>query len=172
MPETLSIRPAEARDLATLVDIYNYYVTDTHVTFDTEPFAVGSRTQWFTQFDASGPHRLIVGETADTVVGYASSTRFKARPAYATSVETSIYLAPDATGHGWGRRLYGALLDQLVEVPGVHRAYGGIALPNPESVALHEALGFRKVATYHEVGYKLGRFWDVSWYEKDMSGAA
>ena len=61
------------------------------------------------------------------------------------------------------------LLEELCGEDSVHRAYGGVALPNPASVALHEQLGFVQVATYHEVGYKLGRFWDVSWYERDLS---
>lgn len=163
------LRAGEARDLNRLVQIYNHYVTETHVTFDVEPFAVGARTQWFTQFAESGPHRLYVAELGDTIVGYASSLPFKPKPAYKTSVETTIYLDPEHTGNGHGRTLYGHLLAELGAEPAVHRAYGGIALPNPASVALHEKLGFVRVATYHEVGYKLGKYWDVHWYEKDMS---
>lgn len=169
MTETkLQLRDAEAGDLSTIVDIYNHYVTETHATFDTEPFAVGARTQWFTQFAATGPHRLLVAESNAGVAGYASSTQFKSRPAYSTSVETTVYLDPDQVGRGLGLRLYGALLEQLISEPSVHRAYGGVALPNPQSIALHEKLGFEHVATYHEVGYKLGKYWDVNWYEKEV----
>lgn len=162
------LRNAEAHDLSAIVDIYNHYVTETHITFDTEPFAVGARTQWFTQFAATGPHRLLVAESDTSVIGYASSTPFKARPAYRTSVETTIYLDPNQLGCGLGLRLYDALLEQLISEPSVHRAYGGVALPNPQSIALHEKLGFERVATYHEVGYKLGKYWDVDWYEKEV----
>ncbi|MDH3547207.1 MAG: GNAT family N-acetyltransferase [Gammaproteobacteria bacterium] len=167
-PNELDIRPAEAHDLQSLVDIYNHYITETHITFDTEPFAVGARTQWFTQFSTTGPHRLLVGKVNDDIVGYASSSKFNARPAYSTSVETTIYLHPDHVGFGFGAELYGTLLDELAIEPGAHRAYGGVALPNPKSIALHERLGFKRVATYHEVGFKFGKYWDVSWYEKEV----
>lgn len=163
------IRLAEARDLNRLVEIYNHYVTETHVTFDTEPFAVGARTQWFTQFADTGPHRLYVAELDDDVVGYASSLPFKPKPAYSTSVETTTYLDPAHTGNGYGKQLYGVLLAKLQGEESVHRAYGGVALPNPASVQLHETLGFVKVASYHEVGFKFGKYWDVDWYEKDVS---
>jgi len=165
----LVVRNAEPRDLNSLVDIYNHYITETHVTFDTEPFAVGARTQWFTQFASTGPYRLLVADVEDRVVGYTCSTQFKARPAYNTSVETTVYVHPDRVGAGIGSQLYKALLDELIGEAGVHRAYGGVALPNPKSIALHTNLGFEQVATYHEVGFKFGKYWDVSWFEKDLS---
>jgi phosphinothricin acetyltransferase len=164
----LEVRPATPGDLNRLVEIYNHYVVETHFTFDTEPFAVGARTQWFTQFAETGPYRLLAGVFDDAVIGYASSTRFKPRPAYNTSVETTIYLDPRQTGKGFGRALYAELLRQLENDESVHRAYGGIAQPNPESKALHESLGFVRVGSYHEVGFKFGKYWDVDWYEKDM----
>ena len=163
------IRQAEPGDLNRLVEIYNHYVTETHITFDTEPFAVGARTQWFTQFSAIGPYRLLVADEDGEVLGYASSTPFKPKPGYGTSVETSIYLDPQNVGKGAGVQLYSSLLDALRAEDSVHRAYGGVALPNPGSVALHEKLGFAHVASYHEVGFKFGKYWDVDWYEKDMS---
>ena len=163
------IRHADSGDLNRLVEIYNYYVTETHITFDTEAFAVGARTQWFTQFSDTGPHRLLVAELGDEVVGYALSTRFKTRPAYSSSVETSVYLDPQHTGKGVGLELYATLLEQLQDHESVHRAYGGVALPNPGSVVLHEKLGFVRVGSYHEVGFKFGKYWDVDWFEKDVS---
>jgi len=166
------IRPGESGDLARLVEIYNYYITETHFTFDMEPFVVGGRTQWFNQFSELGPYRLLVAELEDVVVGYASSTQFKPRAAYSTSVETSVYLDHGQTGRGMGFGLYAALLEVLVDEPSVHRAYGGTALPNPESIALHERLGFTLVGTYREVGFKFDQYWDVSWFEKDVSGAS
>ena len=167
----IGIRQAEPRDLSRLVAIYNHYVVETHITFDTEPFAVGTRTQWFTRFGDSGPYRLFVAERDSEVIGYACSTPFKDRPAYNTSVETTIYLDPDETGNGAGRALYSHLLGVLLDEPSVHRAYGGVAQPNPGSVRLHEMLGFMHVASYHEVGFKFGKYWDVYWYEKDVSGS-
>lgn len=164
------IRPARSDDLNQLVQIYNHYVTETHVTFDTEPFAVNERIQWFNQFEAAGPHRLLVAEEDADILGYASSAIFKPRAAYSTSVETTIYLEPKQLGKGIGFQLYGDLIDQLVAEEAVHRAYGGVALPNDASVSLHEKLGFEHVASYHEVGFKFDKFWDVNWYEKDVSG--
>lgn len=168
MNSNIFIRPGESDDLSQLVDIYNHYVSNTHITFDTEPFLVAARIPWFAQFSDSGAYRLLVAENEGAVIGYASSTNFKPRAAYNTSVETSVYLHPDETGKGTGRGLYSALLDALQKEPSVHRAYGGVATPNPSSEKLHEQLGFEKVGTYHEVGYKFDKYWDVCWYEKDM----
>jgi phosphinothricin acetyltransferase len=165
----LRIRLGEAHDLSRLVDIYNHYVADTHITFDTEPFAVGTRTHWFTQFADTGPYRLYVAETDDGVIGYACSQPFKVKPGYNTSVETSVYLDPEHTGRAVGSRLYEHLLDEITAEESLHRAYGGIALPNSASIRLHEKLGFVHVASYHEVGFKFGKYWDVNWYEKDLS---
>jgi phosphinothricin acetyltransferase len=92
------------------------------------------------------------------------------KPAYDTSVEVTIYLAPDAGGCGVGTRLYKALFEALADED-LHRAYAGIAQPerNEASVRLHERFGFRHVGTYREVGRKFGRYWDVAWYEKELS---
>lgn len=164
----VQIRAGVSGDLDQLVEIYNHYVSNSHVTFDTQPFAIAARIHWFAQFDDAGAHRLLVAEQDAAVIGYASSTSFKTRAAYNSSVETSVYLHPAATGQGVGRTLYSALLELLNEEPSLHRAYGGVALPNDASVELHERLGFKQVATFHEVGFKFDKYWDVSWFEKDL----
>jgi phosphinothricin acetyltransferase len=166
---TAQIRSAEADDLPSLVRIYNHYVTTTHHTFDTEAVTVDQRRPWFDSFAASGPYRLLVAEHAGRPVGYASSRQFRAKPAYRPSVETTIYLDPEHAGRGVGPPLYEALLSVLVEEAEVHRAYAGIALPNASSIAIHERLGFRLVGTFREVGFKFDEYWNVSWYEKDLS---
>jgi len=165
----VKIRNAQDGDLAELVNIYNHYIENTPFTFNTTTFSMQERISWFASFSEDGPHRLVVAERDGQVLGYASSSPFKRRPAYETSVETSAYLDPDNTGQGIGSALYGALFEQLVGDERLHRAYGGVALPNPASVALHEKLGFKLVGTYREVGYKLDRYWDVAWYEKDLA---
>ena len=99
-------------------------------------------------------------------IGYASSGVFRAKPAYARSVETSIYLAHDCVGTGAGTALYEHLLDVLTAEPQAHRAYGGVAIPNEASLALHQRIGFKRIATYSEVGFKFGRYWDVTWFER------
>jgi phosphinothricin acetyltransferase len=165
----LTIRQGESDDLNRLVEIYNHYVTETHHTFDIEPFAVTERIQWFNQFADTGPHRLLVAQWETDIVAYASSTPFKPKSAYNTSVETTIYIDGAHMGKGFGSALYSQLLEQLSNEESVHRAYGGVALPNPGCVALHQKLGFERVASYHEVGYKFDKYWDVDWFEKDVS---
>ncbi len=103
----------------------------------------------------------------DRVLGYASSSPFRPKAAYETSVEASIYLASDATGLGIGTALYSRLFEELAGED-VRRALGGIALPNPASIALHARFGFTLVGTYTEQGRKFGRYWDVAWYEKGL----
>ena len=162
------IRPATDGDLEAINDLYNHYVQETHVTFDEEPVTMEARREWFSHYGASGRHRLFVATREEGhVIGYASSSRFRPKPGYATSVETSIYVAPEATGKGFGLKLYTALF-QALEGQDLHRAYAGIALPNPASIALHERFGFKRVAHFSEQGRKFGRYWDVDWFEKPL----
>lgn len=164
----MEIREARKHDLTRILEIYNHYVETTYITFDTEPLNLAERRIWFEAFASEGKHRLFVAETDGLVSGYASSREFRPRAAYARSVETSIYLAPEATGRGLGTALYRRLLDTLEAAPDVHRAYGGVAIPNNASIALHERLGFEQVARFSEVGFKLDRYWDVIWFERAL----
>ncbi len=165
---SVRVRAATKDDLDAINDIYNHYVLEAHYTFDLEPTSLEQRREWFSHYHSTGRHRLFVAVEDGSVVGFASSSRFKERPAYQTSVETSAYLAPELVGKGAGSRLYKALFDSL-EGEDVHRAYGGIALPNPASIALHEKFGFKRVALFTEQGRKFGRYWDVAWYEKALN---
>ena len=162
---SVDVRAALAADLPGLNDVYNHYVRETHVTFDIEPITLDARRDWFTHYDTRGRHRVFVACEGTRVLGFASSSRWRPKPAYDTSVETSVYLAPDATGRGLGASLYASLFASL-EGEDVHRAYAGIALPNPASVALHERFGFERVAYFSEQGRKFGRYWDVAWFER------
>src|SRR6266478_7126980 len=125
-------------------DIYNHYVVETHYTFDLEPMTMDARREWFTHYGSSGRYRLLVALADDAVIGYACSSRFRPKAGYETSVETSVYLAPEAIGKGAGSRLYEALFKSLDDLD-LHRAYAGIALPNPQSIGLHERFGFKRV---------------------------
>ena len=164
----VEVRPARDTDLKAINDIYNHYVTESHYTFDDEPLSLEARREWFTHYAERGRHRVLVALDGGRVVGYASSSGFRPKPAYLTSVETSVYLAPDATGRGAGTRLYERLFRSL-EGEDVHRAYAGIALPNPQSIGLHEKFGFKRVAHFTEQGRKFGRYWDVDWFEKPLT---
>jgi len=166
----VTVRPAAEQDLGQLNDIYNRYVVETHFTFDIEPMTLEARREWFGHYDTAGRYRVLVGVSDATVIGYASSSRWRSKPAYETSVETSIYLAPDAVGRGIGTKLYEELFKQL-QREDLHRAYAGIALPNQASIALHERVGFKRVAHFTEQGRKFDRYWDVSWYEKPLGGS-
>lgn len=161
------VRPGRIGDLAPLARLYDDYIARTAITFDLEPYGTEGRRPWIEQFSASGRHRLFVADADGEAIGFASSQTFRPKGAYATSVETSIYLARDWTGRGLGARLYAALFDALAGED-VHRAYAGITLPNDASVALHERCGFARVAVFDEVGFKLGRYWSVAWYEKRL----
>jgi phosphinothricin acetyltransferase len=161
------IRRARPSDLEALTEIYNHYVIHTAVTFDVEPYTPETRRPWLEQFADAGRYQLFVVEEAGAVLGYAGTMRFRPKAAYETSVETTIYLHPDHTGRGLGKRLYARLFEALRGVD-AHRALGGITLPNEASVALHKGFGFAPVGTYSEVGRKLGRYWDVLWLEKRL----
>ena len=167
MPGTQLVRNAVEADLPRMTAVYNHYVEHTAASFEVEPWTVEARRDWFGHYATSGPYRLLVAEVDGRVEGYAHSSVFRERTAYAHSVETSVYLDPSALGRGLGTTLYVALLDELAQED-VHRAYAGIALPNDASEALHRKLGFREVGVYTEVGHKFGRWWDVRWYERSL----
>ncbi|BCM67491.1 putative phosphinothricin N-acetyltransferase [Streptomyces sp. EAS-AB2608] len=165
----VQVRPGVEGDLKALTAIYNHYVRETAITFDTAIFSPEERRPWLLSHPEDGPHRLMVATDADTqeILGYATSSPYRPKPAYATSVETSVYVAPDAGRRGIGTLLYDALFEALAGED-VHRAYAGIAQPNEPSTRLHERFGFQYVGTYREVGRKFGRYWDVAWYEKQL----
>jgi phosphinothricin acetyltransferase len=167
MVERFEVRPAVAADLEALNGVYNHYVRHSHVTFDIDPIPMTARREWFTHYGTSGPHRVLVAATANQFLGYATSSPYHDRAGYRPSVQTSIYTAPGLGGHGIGSALYDALLP-LLDAEDVHRAYGGIALPNPASVALHERCGFTPVGCFTEQGRKFDRYWDVAWYERPV----
>jgi phosphinothricin acetyltransferase len=163
----LTIRAGERRDLPALTELYNHYIEHSVATFDVAPYIVEERIEWFEHYRLTGPHRLLVGERDGELAGYVSSGTFRPKAAYGRSVETSVYLHPDAGGRGDGRRLYEALFAVLDDEP-VHRAYAGISLPNEASVRLHERLGFVSIGVFGEVGFKFGRYVDVEWFQRPM----
>jgi phosphinothricin acetyltransferase len=164
---SITIRRATADDVPAMLEIYNHFVVQTPVTFDIEPRTLEQRLEWFAQFKPGGRHQCFVAEDGGRVVGYAGSQRFKERAAYDTTIEMTIYCAHDRGGQGIGGKMYAALFDAL-KGEDIHRAYGGITLPNAASVALHQRFGFRHIGSYDQVGRKFGKYWDVGHYLKEM----
>ncbi|MBY8343555.1 N-acetyltransferase family protein [Streptomyces spinosirectus] len=165
----VQVRPGAEEDLEALTGIYNHYVRETAITFDTAEFTAEERRPWLLSHPEDGPHRLMVATDGDTqeILGYATSSPYRPKPAYETSVEVTVYVAPHAGRRGIGTLLYKALFAALAGED-LHRAYAGIALPNEASTRLHERFGFRHLGTHREVGRKFGRYWDVAWYEKEL----
>jgi len=120
---------------------------------------------------ALGGWAWLVAETADGVAGYAYGTRWRERPAYSRTVETSVYLSVEFQGRGIGRALYRALLEDLT-AKNFHTAVAGIALPNDASEALHRALGFEKVGVFRAVGRKFGAWHDVAWWQRSLAAGS
>jgi phosphinothricin acetyltransferase len=165
--DALEIGPARPGDLPGLLAILNHYVLHDHCTFDTDPWSPGDKQAWFDGFRTAGPYRLLIARREDRVIGYAHSGQWRSKRAYDVTVETTVYLAPDATGQGLGARLLGGLLTSL-QGSGALRAVAGIAQPNEASNHLHRKLGYRAVGTFHRVGRKFDRDWDVTWFERDI----
>lgn len=167
----ITLRLATIDDLPGLVDIHNYYVRNTHTTFDVEPYTVEARRPWFDEHNDGKRYRIMIAEAGGVILGLACSGRFRTRAAYDTTVETSVYCRPQAVGRGLGTRLYQALFAELAGQD-IHRAVAGVAQPNEASNALHRKLGFRELGTYSEVGRKFGKYWDVRWFERGLDGAS
>jgi phosphinothricin acetyltransferase len=157
------IRRVTGGDAPAIAAIYNHHVRNTIVTFEETPVDEATMRGRIADIDAS--HLWLVAEVDGRVAGYAYASAWRARSAYRHSVETTVYVAGDALGRGLGTALYGALLPELAR-RGFHCAMGGIALPNEASVALHERMGFAKVAHFREVGWKLGRWIDVGYWQR------
>jgi phosphinothricin acetyltransferase len=162
------VRPAEELDLGGIVEVYNHYVVHTPMTFDTAPAIAQDRRAWFDEHRREGPHRLIVAVDRNRrVLGWASTSSFRPRAAYATTVEASVYCRAGFTRLGIGSRLYSSLFDSIASED-VERIVAGITLPNPASVALHRNFGFQPVGTFTRVGRKFGEYWDVAWFERPL----
>ena len=157
------VRAATAADAAAIARIYDHYVRHTVITFEEEPVSAEVMAIRIADVQGMGLPWL-VAQIGNAIVGYAYATRWKARSAYRHSVETTIYLEQGSERRGIGTQLYSELLSVLRERD-VHVAIGGAALPNEASIALHERLGFERVATFHQVGFKHERWVDVAYWQ-------
>lgn len=159
----MDIRDATDADAGAIAAIYNPYVLGTCVTFDTDALSVEEMQRRMADARAARLPWLVAGE-GDRIIGYTHASPWKGRWAYRYSVESTVYLEPSRTRRGLGRVLYAALIERLRE-RGIHAVIGGIAMPNQASVALHERLGFEKVAHFRQVGFKLDRWVDVGYWQ-------
>ncbi len=159
----MTLRTVREADTAAIAAIYNHYIAHSVATFEEVELSADAMRGRIDKVLAAG-YPWLVAEDGGAVLGYAYASRWKERVAYRYSTEASVYLAPDCAGGGWGTRLYTELFRQLREL-GVHAVIGGITLPNPASVALHEKMGMRKVAEFPEVGFKRGRWLDVGYWQ-------
>jgi phosphinothricin acetyltransferase len=164
----LTIRPATLNDLPSLTAIHNYYVINTHVTFDVQPFDPEQRRSWFNTHSDGGRYRLLVADDAEEgVLGYACTGRFRTKDAYDTTVEASVACRPDTTGRGLGKLLYAALFEAIGDQD-INRIVAGIAQPNLPSNNLHQHFGFKVIGTFTQVGRKFDKYWDVLWMERPL----
>ncbi len=155
----MKIRSATPADAHAVIEIYAPYVLTTAVSFEEEPPTIDEMAGRIQQSCA-----WLVAEDDEGIHGLAYAAPFHRRPAYRWSVEVSIYLEADATGQGLGKRLLADLLDELRD-GGYVNAFAGTTLPNPASITLFESFGFEKVAHQRMVGFKLGRWHDVGWWQ-------
>lgn len=158
----MNIRNVNTDDATQIAEIYNYYIQNTHQTFETETISAEEMRARIAKVSASFPY--VVAEEDGKIYGYAKANQFRMRRAYEFAAEVSIYVRNDAKQKGIGTLLYERLFAELRETD-IHAIIAAISLPNDGSVRFHEKLGFTKVAHFKEVGYKLGRWVDVGYWQ-------
>lgn len=155
------------KEIEALASIYNHYITHSVISFEEDPVSEMEMSARVNRVQDLG-YPWLVAEFHKEVVGFAYASPWHARSAYKHTVEVTVYLSPQHTGQGWGLKLQEALFENL-DALNVHAMIAAIALPNPASVALHEKLGFKKVAHFNEVGFKFGQWVDVGYWQKLLS---
>jgi L-amino acid N-acyltransferase YncA len=159
------VRPATTADAAACAAIYRPYVERTAISFELEPPTAAEMAARIERTTARTP--WLVAELDGVVGGYAYGSRHRDRPAYDWTVETTVYVRESSTGRGIGRALMTALLD-ILRLQGFHLAVAGITTPNAASVALHRALGFRRVGAFEAMGWKSGAWHGVEWLSLEL----
>lgn len=157
------VRPILSEDSAALARIYNHYIEHTIITFEETVVTGADMAKRVEELTGAG-FPWFVYEEAGEVIGYAYAGPFNKRASYRHTVESTVYLDHKHTGRGIGRALYGKLFEEI-RGRSMHCIIGGISLPNPASVAIHESFGFEKVAHYKEVGRKFDRWIDVGYWQ-------
>lgn len=166
--ELLQVRLAAPEDAADILAVYAPYITDTAITFETEPPSPADFAKRVAAVTAEYPYLVV--ERAGRIVAYAYAHRAQQRAAYGWNAELSVYARADCARRGLGRALYGALLE-LLRLQHVRNVYGVVALPNPGSEGLHRHFGFTLLGVHPHAGYKLGAWHDVGWFGLDLGCA-
>lgn len=169
MKADVSLRVATEADAAVIRTIYAPHVEHAAVSFETETPSVETMAARIAKLLPT--HPWLVAVVDDRVAGYAYASPHRERAAYRWSVEVTAYVHPQFHGRGIGKRLYAAL-QALLKAQNCINAFGIITLPNAASVALHEACGFRRCATFHHAGYKFGAWHDVGWWQLQIGEPA
>jgi phosphinothricin acetyltransferase len=166
-PAAVVIRAAGPGDAEAISAIYAPVVAATAISFEESPPGPAEISQRM----LAGP-RLpwLVAEDSGRVAGYAYASAHRARAAYRWSADSSVYLGPEFRSRGFGRLLYERLIGEVREL-GYVSLFAGIALPNPASVRLHEALGFQPVGVFRNAGFKHGSWRDVGWWQRPLRDA-
>jgi phosphinothricin acetyltransferase len=158
----MMIRPVNAGDARDICGIYNHFVENTAVSFEEEALSVSEMENRIREIGAAYP--WFVHEEEGAVLGYAYANRFRDRAAYRYSAELSIYVKSGHEGKGIGGGLFARLLEAMKK-SSAHVLVSAITVPNERSVGLHEKFGFVKAALFNEIGYKLGEWRDVGYWE-------
>ena len=164
-----NIRAANAGDGAAVAAIYGPYCDSTVISFEETAPTADEMARRIASIGATRP--WIVLEDEGDIIGYAYASPHNERPAYRWSVSTAIYVGREHHRCGAGRALYTTLL-ALLRALGYRQATAGITLPNPASVGLHSAFGFAPVGVYRDIGYKMGGWHDVGWYQAEIQPAS
>ena len=160
------IRPLQSKDTRALLDIYNYYVLNTTVTFDIELLSIETFESKINHIKADYP--FIVFEENEVILGYAYGSRFRPKPAYDYVVEATVYIKHTAQGKQIGSKLYQELIAQLRQT-NRHTVLGVLTVPNEASVKLHEKFGFEQVAYLKEVGLKFGEWQNAAIWQLKLN---
>lgn len=160
--KAITIRPVTTDDAAALAAIYNPYVTETDISFETEAVRTADMRRRIA--DISADHPYLVAEAGGQPVGYCYAHPWKDRTAYADTLETTVYVDRTLCGHGIGQQLMERLVSECRN-RGTHALVACITAGNARSVALHERLGFERVSRFRQVGRKKGRWLDVEDFE-------
>ncbi len=147
----MNIRPVKPADAGQIAEIYNFYILNTHHTFETEPITFGEMQKRIGEVIKN--YAYLVAEENGEILAYAHAAPYKSRCAYSSSIEVSVYVKNGIKGKGVGTKLYEKLFEEIKQTD-VHAIIAGIALPNNASVRLHEKFSFEKVAHFREVGFK------------------